>query len=255
MTGHLYKYRSLEGAGRLYAERLLVHNEVYFASPSSFNDPFDSKASISDAGTDEQHRVNLLKLYRRKRPDIREEARRAKVDEIIRSGRHRDTSIYERAREKTQAAVDALGVYCLAGRPDSILMWSHYASRHSGFCIQLAHDVNEPFLGRAQPVEYSDTYPSILYPLDSDDAKVDKWLLTKAKCWEYEAEWRLIERAGPGVYSLPPELLTGVILGSRMPESDRTCVREWTLQRKPQPQLYEARSRPGQFALDVVAIE
>ncbi len=39
MPDYLYKYRSLGGAGRLYAERLLIHNEVYFASPSTFNVP------------------------------------------------------------------------------------------------------------------------------------------------------------------------------------------------------------------------
>src|SRR5438552_16837184 len=40
MAEHLYKYRTLDGPGRLYAERLLVHNEVYLSSPRSFNDPF-----------------------------------------------------------------------------------------------------------------------------------------------------------------------------------------------------------------------
>jgi len=253
MAEYLYKYRTLDGPGRLYAERLLVYDEVYFASPRSFNDPFDSKARIAVGGTDDQHRANLLKLYSRKRPEMPEEARRARVEEIIRSGRHRDPTIYDETTKKTQAAIDAVGVFCLAETPASILMWAHYAGSHSGFCIQLLHQ-DEPFLGRAQKVEYSDTYPCILYPVDSDDAKVDKWLLTKADCWEYEAEWRVIEQAGPGIYELPPQLLTGVILGSRVPETDRTQLRDWVLQRTPRPQLYEARPRPEEFALDIVPI-
>lgn len=254
MADYLYKYRSLEGAGRRYAERLLIHNEVYFASPSTFNDPFDSRARISVGGTDEQHRANLLRLFREKRPELSEEARSAKVDEIIASGRHRDPSVYEDTTTNTQAQVDALGVFCLAGNPDSILMWAHYTAGHSGFCVQFLHR-DEPFLGRAQDVRYSATYPEIVYPVDSNDDKVEKFLLTKARFWEYEQERRVIERAGPGTYSLPPELLTGVILGCRMRETDRAQVREWSLQRKPKSQLYEARPLATQFGLDIVPVE
>lgn len=185
---------------------------------------------------------------------MREEARSARVEEIIRSGRHRDPAIYDETTKHTQAAIDAVGVYCLAERPDSILMWAHYASSHTGFCIELLHQ-DEPFLGRAQQVEYSEVYPCIVYPTDSDDAKVEKWLLTKADCWQYEAEWRVIERAGPGIYRLPAELLTGVILGSRISEADRTQLREWLLQRTPRPQLYEAQPRAAEFALDIVRVE
>ena len=253
MAEHLYKYRTLDGPGRLYAERLLVHNKVYLSSPRSFNDPSDSKARIVEGGTDDQHRSNLLKLYSRKRPEMTEDARRERVEEIIRSGRHRDPTIYEETTKKTQAAIDTVGVFCLAETPASLLMWAHYASSHSGFCIQLLHH-DEPFLGRAQKVEYSVTYPCIVYPVDSDDAKVDKWLLTKADCWKYEAEWRVIERAGPGIYELPPDLLTGITFGSRMSEADRAQLREWALQRKPRPQLYDARPRPQEFAIDIVAI-
>jgi Protein of unknown function (DUF2971) len=248
---YLYKYRSLEGPGRLYTERLLVHNEVYFASPAKFNDPFDSKARISGCGTDRQFRKHHLKLLTDKEPGLSEEARLAKVEKIIRSGKHRDPSAYESITKNTKADVDELGVFCLTEHPDSILMWSHYASSHSGFCIQLRR---KDILSRCEKVRYSRNYPIIVYP-GSDDNNLDKWLLTKAACWKYEAEWRKIERAGPGTYNLPPQLLTGVILGSRITKSDHAQVCEWSLQRKPQPRLYEARPRRSQFALDIVPIE
>lgn len=251
MTDYLYKYRSLEGPGRLYAERLLVHNEIYFASPAEFNDPFDSKARLSGCVTDRQFRKVYLNVLTHKAPQLSEEARLARVENIIRSGKHRDPSAYESISESTQADVNKLGVFCLTEHPDSILMWSHYASSHSGFCIKL---LRQDILSRCEKVRYSRKYPIIDYP-GSDDNNLSKWLLTKAGCWKYEAEWRRIERAGPQTYNLPPQLLTGVILGSRMRESDRAHVCEWSLQRKPQPRLYEARPRRSQFALDIVPIE
>lgn len=251
MTDYLYKYRSLEGQGRLSAERLLVHNEIYFASPADFNDPFDSKARLSGRVTDRKFRKYYLNLLTHKDPQLSEEARLAKTESIICAGKHRDPSVYQRITENTQADVNKRGVFCLTEHRDSMLMWSHYASSHSGFCVQL---LRKDILSRCEKVRYSLKYPIIDYP-GSDDNNLGKWLLTKALCWKYEAEWRVIERAGPRPYNLPPQLLTGVILGSRMRESDRAQVYEWCLQRKPQPRLYEARPRRSQFALDIVPIE
>ncbi len=254
MADYLYKYRSLEGAGRLYAERLLVHNEVYFASPSKFNDPFDSRIRISVVGTDEEHRENLLRLWRERRPELSEKARRREVEQIVAEGRHRRPEVLDGLRGTLRTEAEKLGVFCLAGNSESILMWSHYCAGHTGFCVQYLHQ-DEPFLGRAQVIQYSTSYPEIFYPRDSDDRKVEKGLLTKAECWRYEEEWRIIDLQGPGTYTVPSELLTGVIFGCQMGEADRAQVREWCLQRKPRPQLYEARLMANQFGLDIVPVE
>lgn len=53
--GYLYKYRTLAPEKtRQYTRRIFTHNELYFARPLEFNDPFDTKFYMSLDGTDEE---------------------------------------------------------------------------------------------------------------------------------------------------------------------------------------------------------
>ena len=81
---HLYKYLSLstkkdkEGQKtvREYTSRILAHNEIYFAKPSEFNDPFDKlipEISISDFARSLNFYTRLLGFkveYQREDPDF-----------------------------------------------------------------------------------------------------------------------------------------------------------------------------------------
>jgi hypothetical protein len=49
----LFKYRPHDS----YSESWIVKEEVFFASPASFNDPFDSKVMYSMDGTEHQEKV------------------------------------------------------------------------------------------------------------------------------------------------------------------------------------------------------
>ncbi len=150
--------------------------------------------------------------------------------------------------------MDRLGVYCLSEVADDILMWAHYSKGHTGFCVQFRHE-KEPFLGGAQPVSYSAAYPAAASILDDRTRAVTKTLLTKARFWDYEREWRVFDLdGGPGVRRFPPELLTGVILGCRMPPDDREQIREWAFERRPRPKLYEARPKTNRFGLGILPI-
>ena len=253
-TPSLYKYRSLRGLSRLHAERLLVHNEIYFASPASFNDPFDCQVRISMGGSDDSHRENLRGLFDRFKPELPPEQVEQQVDAIIKQGVHRKPEVLERVTKDLQKEVNGLGVFCMTAKPNDILMWSHYADGHAGFCVKFRHH-NEPFLGRSQPVVYREQYPRAVYLEDSSYEQFEKVVLTKAEFWGYEQEWRVLEiKSGPGVYSLPPELLCGVILGYRMSPEDRRQVREWVEGRDPASVVYEARLKKDKFGLDIVAI-
>jgi hypothetical protein len=228
--------------------------EAYFASRISFNDPFDCRVRISMDGTDEQHRAKLERLFLKCAPTWSETDRRNEVDHIIAEGRHRDSRVWEGLTKGIQADVDRLGVYCLSELPDHILMWAHYSNGHTGFCVQFRHE-NEPFLGRAQPVIYSEAYPDAVSIPDDRTRAVTKTLLTKADSWAYEREWRVFDlHNGPGVRQFPPELLTGVILGCRMPDNDRQQIRAWAVERRPRPKLYEARPKTNEFGLEILPI-
>jgi hypothetical protein len=91
-------------------------------------------------------------------------------------------------------------------------MWAHYADFHRGIC--LGFDTNNEMFGKAFKIEYSQDYPKTKFFTDSNWDRAKSQLLTKAKCWEYEQEWRLIDHVtGAGVKQFPKKALVYVIMG------------------------------------------
>ena len=52
MPARLYKYSGISGKRRNRVHDLIVESSLYFARPSSFNDPFDSKIPVSYAASE-----------------------------------------------------------------------------------------------------------------------------------------------------------------------------------------------------------
>ncbi|EEE41205.1 hypothetical protein METSMIALI_00086 [Methanobrevibacter smithii DSM 2375] len=81
-------------------------------------------------------------------------------------------------------------VSCLSEIHDSILMWSHYANQHQGFCIGYdTSEIEEKIKKQLFPVFYHETFFPLIN-VDISDKKLN--LLIKYKDWRYEREWRLI---------------------------------------------------------------
>ena len=249
----LFKYRSLRGDSRLHAERLIVQSEAYFASPATFNDPLDCRVpQVGIGGSDDDLREKLKEEFAC-RQGLRLEDAAARAEDIIRQGVHRQPEALEAMRRDLQKDVDGLGVFCASERPDDPLMWAHYADCHNGFCVEFQHSGSD-LLNGAQRVIYSDTRPSTTYLGSREDDSVNV-LLTKALCWEYEAEWRRFELdRGPGPYLFPPEEITGVIFGIRMSEGDRSQVLRWVRERPTPTAVSEARLSSDKFQLEIVAL-
>ena len=160
----LYKYRTAlncddeeseekaEGLKRI--ERIFTHNDVYFPSPSEFNDPFDCRVQISfDASSDERG-TYLKGFLKRKRPELNYAERRREARRLSREGRLKDPAIVKGTRDRLQEHVNEAGVFCLSKRRDHILMWSHYSAGHKGFCLEFKGEQDNCFIGRALQVQY-----------------------------------------------------------------------------------------------------
>jgi len=112
---------------------------------------------------------------------------------------------------------DQFRVTCLSERMDSPLMWSHYANKHFGFCLEydFTHTMIKkyPDLVMAQlmlfPVIYTQKRPLISKAFFNSKTKLNYikskklppnlinnimlGLLTKSEDWEYEREWRILQ--------------------------------------------------------------
>lgn len=248
----LYKYYAFNK----WTPRIFQNNELYFRSANDFNDPFDSIVRFVcegsrqqrkrvlernwedyDPGLSRKQRQNFMKRYKTKRGS----------DELAAAGQDQLNATRKRA-----------GVFCTAETRDDILMWSHYAESHTGFC--LAFKTEDPFFQSVRPVSYdcSGRVPCVNAVSDDDEivASLVKALLTKAMRWEYEHEWRIIDLDnGAGPRQFPPKVLHAVILGCRIHDDDRKRMLEWCKGRSPRPILYQARVKETEYGLDIEPVE
>jgi hypothetical protein len=109
----------------------------------------------------------------------------------------------------------SVGVFSLSKTPTHVLLWSHYASNHSGFCIgfrlpdSLSTHNNSHQLVGASDVGYSTANPFVEYFREMALAPaIPEWnefwvsllsigMAVKAETWKYEEEVRIL-RANPG---------------------------------------------------------
>jgi hypothetical protein len=103
---------------------------------------------------------------------------------------------------------EIVGVECFTQSPSDVLMWSYYANKHTGICVE--YDFSKLFSSLSDalllPVDYSESRPllniqSIYDPITKQaisDRLVNEFpnvirsWITKSKEWEREKEWRLI---------------------------------------------------------------
>ncbi len=248
----LYKYRGVND----YTQAIFKRNELYFAAPSQFNDPFDSAFQVIVEGPANQKVFEALafELVKKKLPEF---SMKEKLDAAQQIGAALIQTKAEEARlisiEKlAKDTNDKVRILSLSEKNDDILMWSHYADSHKGICLEFDTSPAS-FLNDAQPVTYDDTFPALNLldiVVDEDLRKTAPWLLTKARQWEYEREWRVLDfDGGSGVKSFPPTCLTGVILGCRITDEDRERVLSWILARGGGIAVSQASEVPGQFRI------
>lgn len=248
----LYKYYAFDE----WTQNIFERNEIYFQSPDCFNDPFDSKISTTYEGTEEQ-RISRLIGFWRKGPakDEKEEVLRLKAVDFVK--KCQDVTLFQRSSVRSVERLrKQMGIFCMTSEPDNILMWSHYAEAHTGFCLEFK--TGNPFFLRERRIKEEGYKPdrpclNLIEPPDSD--KIVQALLTKAIGWKYEHEWRIVDhKNGPGVQIYPSEALSGVILGCRISPENRQRITQWCQARTPRPALYWAEEKDREFGLDIIPI-
>ena len=248
-----YKYRSMSGDSLNWVEKTVLQNEIFFASASSFNDPFDLRPSFTLEASDSRRREDYLRLSRKFEPHLNERQRKHDVDLVMSSSLSAtnlaDTTATIQALHNFQIS-NAIGVLCVSAKRDDILMWSHYSDSHRGVCLEF--DGRGTLMEHAQKVQYSHIRVPI-NPYDDDNEKaMSKALLTKSAQWSYEDEWRLIRyQQGPGVASFNPRNLTGIIIGALASNSTIEIIRSWIRQRSLPLDVYRASVSGSKFELKI----
>lgn len=260
----LYKFRSLAPESRDYTLDIIANSRAYFPSPLQFNDPFDCFPPILLAGkTDDPEFVKELERDEAKMMAAAgigpEEAAALRASQGVPVEK-----MAEAVRENIVKEIRAdTRVLCLTVEQRHPLMWSHYASSHSGICLHFRCGPDNLF-GLARQVLYVEERKAVLIPLErqTEDEIVDRLVFEKAKFWKYESEYRVIGHADrkvdwgetfddAGRVSFPPESLRGITLGMRISDPDRASIIAIAATRKPAIPVWQARESPGRFWIDV----
>ena len=226
----LYKYRSVNN----YSLKNLEEDTIWLSDPRNFNDPYDcsfhhetpidpdsadsvlsmaNKHSLIDGLTEEQIQAvresenPTVKLLELSYPDEPECGRTC--GEALSHVMKEEANAL--VRKTSEGFKGMFKICCFSETPKSILMWSHYADYHAGFCI--GYDFyklgNEDLRTRLiHPVIYSDEMFDASGAFGSNE-NVDNILylnqaaLMKSTEWSYEKEWRLVF-GNMGINDLPP---------------------------------------------------
>lgn len=250
---HFYRYRSLVGSNAAHVERTVHFGEIYFPKPASFNDPFDCRPSFSFEATKDEMTSYYRRLDEKYLSGLNREQRRQHVRDKLRDWERspRNPETLRRFTElHTKQITEDIGVLCLSEVSDDILMWSHYADSHRGVCLQFDGYFED--FANAQKVIYLPVRPRINPFCQGRTEMMEAALLTKAEHWKYEREWRIVQyESGPGLKRIPPESLTGIVLGAQISEKDTETVLGWARSRVHPIGVFQASIDDRRFSLNI----
>lgn len=262
----LYKFRVL---GILHHKRMLTHNELFFTSPRQFNDPFDSTIPVRyDVGTREEIIKYWSQYLAITRPELSPAQVEREAEKIYESGNFRlPQSIETIGKIITDRAYKDFGVFSLSAHYTNILLWSHYADKHRGFCVEFdsrrlylfcikyLKDLESQSRRGLQSiifrnVTYTDKYPV----LNAYRMELPEWntrLLTKSNDWGYEQEYRIVWFYGADKKLIVDNgIISKVILGCQMSDPDREEIISIFKSRSDRIPLFQAKKKIDSFGLD-----
>lgn len=227
----LFKFRKCSDDQDIARIDQLLSGQLYFATSSQLNDPFEMKMRLVPDPDEHARRKRLMR-------SLKEGEYLGKLSpaaRLMRSGQLSNRiklqpKVLEEAADNNYLRMQQnCFVFCASATREHPLLWSHYADMHRGVCIQLDHNILP--LASACKVDYSKSYPVATYPFRNDDELIRKGILTKAEYWAYEKEFRLfslrinnptwhlgVDWPDEHVARFDPKTAVSIVIGARMPE-------------------------------------
>jgi hypothetical protein len=216
---------------------VLESGMIRFSQPAVFNDPFELRPAMNRV-LSEQATERGFEHLAQEEPDM--QRHRGPILNDVKQRSSREAAAMQEYLPRRLN--ENFGILSLTKRPDSLLMWAHYANGHQGFVIEF--DERHPWfrqghegfahVGRLRKVRYSKRRPyASMDELDEIDI-----LLTKSVQWKYERERRLVvalqkcTQRLPGspfdicLFALPPICVAGITLGCGASSATEDRIRQ-----------------------------
>lgn len=260
----LYKYYPVED----FLPKIFNGESLRFTCPLNFNDPFESHFGCRLDSFVDRKEFSKAAIENR---GLSPAQRLMEEQRLQRAALNLQTTS---SNPHNRAVIENIGVFCLSEVRNSTLMWSHYAKRHEGVCI--GFQTSESLFKEACEVKYQDKLPVVISGSDDDETLHRKSVLTKALCWEYEKEWRIVwymeeklkrslalstkqaledpqliaNGIGAGDYKFPKTAIREIYLGARIEAKPRADVLKAIRKANLNIPIYEIQVNPTQYRLD-----
>lgn len=194
--GYYYTHYAPASLYKYYSDKQInleavKNGQMWFSAPCCFNDVFDCDVFVDEKG--------IFNCALQMLPDPR--------------GIHAGSQVWHQLKKTVNKEIRSLrdtfeqmkmttGISCLSELDDSLLMWAHYASNHSGMCVEYdLLEINKQLGFSPVPVIYSNDRASFNSiheaTIDADTTGVlIESLTSKSLEWGYEKEWRIIRDDG-----------------------------------------------------------
>lgn len=226
--------------------KILDNSSLNFTPPNSFNDPYDCYLGlISFAVT--QKAIDRIKNDRTISDEIK-----VKMLKDLEENPH---ELPDALNQITNDLLLKSGITCFSLKRENMLMWSHYAKKHTGACIEF-HSI--PLIesltnnGKTKVNVNEVTYRSELGTInfhESPKVAVDNLVFTKAEDWSYEKEFRVLLVNENGLKSFDLKTIVSITFGTKCPDSIVSQSKTLLEQKNTYPKFYKARLAPKQFHL------
>lgn len=152
--------------------------------------------------------------------------------------------------ESFKARIFKAGIFSLSvsKEPLNLLLWSHYANSHKGFCIEYDLDILTQYNNEVNTfwVNYSDKIPILKLKLFSRNEVIRHFTGFKSKDWKYENEYRLLYD-NSGLQDYEHKAVRSIYFGLKMDCEEKKRILE-TLQGR-SIQYFQMHLRPGKYEL------
>lgn len=237
----LYKYRDYS---EKYNKRTLFNFEIFLASTSMFNDPYEGAIPFvyePDDLTEENIFLKLRDIAIKRHPKWTEAQIQEYCYEAHRKDLLNDDAHIEEQNEINRKNIDKnFGILSLAKSPTNYLMWSHYGNKHTGYCIGFDKYILDNLVqGSLGSINYDSKIPK--FRLFEDIHKFGiKQLGTKYNVWEYEDEYRIVKGyAAKKTIEYPHEMIKKIYLGCNMKQTDKNEIIDFVRSNKVDCEIIE----------------
>ena len=211
----LYKYTPHNQAHKY---DIILKNRLWFSKFADLNDPMDSNLAYKKSYSQAEKNV-FLRYFAEKH---------CQNFDLVSSVYRNDENFVEFREDDAKGYKDNIGVLCMSSEPRNLLMWSHYANGFRGVVYEFdaenlfSNHKYSGFSSKPHKVRYADKYKLLSYAVVGEklDKQCEIELLTKAKQWEYEREYRYIDLYAVGEKEFDKKCLKSIIFGARMDEKE-----------------------------------